>query len=144
MPAATHTVTVDRPVEQVFAFFTDHGNDPQWRPLVKEIDPVGVPAAVGSVIHQVVKGPAGRGIPSDIEVTAYDPSEHYAFKVVKGPVRPVGEFRFVPEGNGTRVSLSLHAELSGVKKVLLSRPVQHSMDGEVSALDRAKDLLERA
>lgn len=36
MPSAQRTITINRPPEQVFAFFTDHGNDPRWRPYVKE------------------------------------------------------------------------------------------------------------
>jgi uncharacterized membrane protein len=141
MPEAQRTIVIDRPADQVFAFFTDHGNDPQWRPAVKEVAAQG-PAGVGSTIHQVVKGPGGRGIPADIEVTAYEPSSRYAFKVIAGPVRPVGEFRFAPSGSGTEVSMSLSAELAGVKKLLLAKPVQKSMDSEVSALDKAKALIE--
>jgi hypothetical protein len=57
-------------------------------------------------------------------------------------VRPVGEFRFAPAGGGTEVSFSLSAELSGIKKVFLSKPVQRSMDGEMAALDKAKTLIE--
>jgi len=90
----------------------------------------------------VVQGPGGRGIPADIEVTAYEPSTRYAFRVVAGPVRPVGEFRFAPDGDATTVSLSLSAELNGIKKLLLSRPVQGSMNGEMQALDRAKAVIE--
>jgi uncharacterized membrane protein len=141
MPEAQRTIVIDRPADQVFAFFTDHGNDPRWRPAVKEVAAQG-PAGVGSTIHQVVKGPGGRGIPADIEVTAYEPSSRYAFKVIAGPVRPVGEFRFAPSGSGTEVSMSLSAELAGVKKLLLAKPVQKSMDSEVSALDKAKALIE--
>jgi hypothetical protein len=38
--------------------------------------------------------------------------------------------------------LSLEAQMSGLKKLLMSRAVQKSMDGEMRALDRAKALLE--
>lgn len=141
MPSAQHSVVINRPVEEVFAFFTDPSNDPAWRPHVKEIAAQG-PVARGSRIHQVVKGPGGRGIPADIEVTGYEPSTRYAFKVVAGPVRPVGEFRFAGDAGRTTVSLSLAAELSGLKKLMMSRPVQQSMDSEVHALDRAKEILE--
>jgi len=36
----------------------------------------------------------------------------------------------------------LSAELNGIKKLLLSRPVQGSMNGEMQALDRAKAVIE--
>jgi uncharacterized membrane protein len=141
MPAAQRKITIDRPVDQVFDFFTDHGNDQKWRRHVKEIDPKRQ-SPVGTTIHQVVSGPGGRGIPSDIEVTANEPPSRYAFRVVAGPVRPVGELTFTPSGTGTEVSMSLSAELSGIKKVFMARAVQKSMDAEVGALDTAKRLIE--
>jgi len=141
MPSAQRTIVINRPVEEVFAFFTDPTNDVSWRPHVKEVSTEG-PVAEGSRIHQVVTGPAGRGIPADIEVTALEPPTRYAFQVVAGPVRPLGEFRFTADGDTTTVSFSLTAELTGLKKLVMSRPVQNSMDGEKRALDRAKAILE--
>jgi uncharacterized protein YndB with AHSA1/START domain len=141
MPEAQRTILIDRPVEAVFAFFTYPANDPKWRPHVKEIAARG-PVAVGATIHQVVAGPGGRGIPADIEVTAYEPPTRYAFKVISGPARPVGEYRFTRSGNATEVTFMLRAQLTGVKKVVMSKPVQNSMTGEMAALDTAKALIE--
>jgi uncharacterized protein YndB with AHSA1/START domain len=143
MPAAQRTISINRPPEQVFSFFTDPANDLKWRSHVKEASAPG-PIAVGSSVHQVVAGPGGRSIPADFEVTSYDPPSRYAFKVTAGPARPVGEFRFAPDGLGTQVSFSLNAELSGVKKIFMSRPVQKAMDSEMAALDKAKALIEQA
>lgn len=141
MPSAERTIVIDRPPNQVFAFFADPANDRTWRPHVKEIAAEG-PPGVGSRIRQVVEGPGGRGIAADIEVTAYEPAARYAFSVVAGPARPKGDFRFAPAGAGTQVRFSLNAELSGLKKLFMSGPVQRSMDGEMAALDKAKALLE--
>jgi uncharacterized protein YndB with AHSA1/START domain len=141
MPSAQRTIVISRPPDAVFAFFTDPANDRSWRPAVKEISTQD-PPGVGRRIHQVVKGPGGRGIGADIEVTANEPSSRYAFQVVAGPVRPQGEFRFIETPNGTEVHFSLNAELSGIKKLLMSGTVQSSMDGEMAGLDTAKRLIE--
>jgi uncharacterized membrane protein len=141
MPAAQRSIVIHRPVDQVFAFFTDPANELRWRTHLKEVS-ASTPIDVGSRVHQVVKGPGGRGIPADIEVTAFERSSRYAFRVVAGPVRPVGEFAFSGEDGSTTVSLSLSAELTGLKRLLMSRPVQRSMDGEMGALDRAKAVIE--
>jgi uncharacterized protein YndB with AHSA1/START domain len=143
MPSAQRTIRIDRPPDQVFAFFVNPANDRAWRSHVKEIAADG-PIAVGSHVHQVVEGPGGRGIAADMEVTAYDPPRQYAFRVVAGPARPIGEFRFAPAAGGTDVTFSLSAELGGLKKLFMSRPVQSSMDGEMAALDTAKARLEGA
>ena len=141
MPSAQRTITIDRPPDLVYAFFTDHANDPRWRPNVVEIEPVSR-APVGKRIHQVIKGPGGRGLGADIEITANEPSARYGFQVVAGPVRPRGDFRFTPAGAGTEVHFSLEADLSGLKKLLMSGAVQKSMDGEMAGLDTAKRLIE--
>lgn len=140
-PSAERTLVIDRSIEDVFAFFTEPSNESRWRTHVKEISTIGV-VAEGSRIHQVVAGPAGLGIPADIQVTAYEPPHRYAFRVVAGPVRPNGEFRFAAEGERTSVSLKLEATLAGAKKLLMTGPVKKSMDGEMQALDRAKAILE--
>jgi uncharacterized protein YndB with AHSA1/START domain len=141
MPSAHRSVDIHRAPTDVFDFFTDPSNESRWRTHVKEVSADG-PVGVGSRIHQVVRGPGGRGIPADIEVTAHEPPHHYAFRVVAGPVRPVGEFRFAGEGDSTTVSFSLEAPLTGLKKLLMSNAVQKSMDSEMQALDRAKSLIE--
>lgn len=141
MPSAQRSVVINRPVDQVFAFFTEPSNELTWRTHLKEVTAQG-PIAVGSRVHQVVKGPGGRGIPADIEITHYEQGSRYAFRVVAGPVRPVGEFLFAADNGSTTVSLSLSAELTGFKKLVMSRPVQRSMDGEMKALDRAKTVIE--
>jgi len=141
MPSAERTIVVNRPIAEVFAFFTDPANDPLWRSHVKDIHAHGTPA-VGEVIHQTIAGPMGRGIPADIEITGYEPPTLYAFQVVAGPARPTGRFSFTETEAGTSVTFRLDAELTGVKKLLMASQVQKSMDGEMAALDRAKAAIE--
>jgi uncharacterized protein YndB with AHSA1/START domain len=141
MPSATRTISIERSPDDVFAFFSDPANDRQWRMHVKEIEAQGAPG-VGRKVHQVIEGPGGRGLAADIEVTAYEPPRRYGFQVVAGPARPRGEFVVSPSGSGSSVTFSLAAELGGWKRLLMSRPVQASMDGEMAGLDRAKTILE--
>lgn len=140
MPSSERTITINRPVDQVFRFFSTPANDPSWRPHVKEISGTAGP---GARIHQVISGPGGRGIPADIEVTTFEPPTRYAFAVVAGPARPIGEFVLTPVGEAaTEVRFSLRAELGGFKKLVMGGQVQKSMDGEMQSLDRAKSILE--
>jgi len=96
------------------------------------------PAAVGRRVHQVIKGPGGLSVPAHVEVTGYEPMTRYAFRGIAGPVRPVGEFLFSGQGERTTVSFSLSVELTGIKKLLMSRAVQRAMDGEVRAIEQAR------
>jgi uncharacterized protein YndB with AHSA1/START domain len=141
VPHAEHSVRINRPPDTVFAFFADSENDPQWRPLVREISRNG-PIGPGVTYRQRIAGPGGRSVPADFEITSYEPHTHLAFRVTTGPVRPSGDYSFRPVAGGTEVTLALSAQLSGVKKLLLSRPMQKAMDSEVAGLDRAKQVLE--
>lgn len=141
MPSAERTIVIARPAVEVFAFFTDPANDPTWRTHVKDIHAHGEPV-VGALIHQTIAGPMGRGIPADIEITAYEPNSLYAFRVVAGPARPTGQFSFAETEAGTSVTFRLNAEFTGIKKVLMAGQVQKSMDDEMAGLDRAKAAIE--
>ena len=141
MPQARRSVLIGRAVEDVFAFFTDPANDHRWRPQVIRTASAG-PPIVGERIHVVVTGHRGRGVPADVEVTAYEPSRRYAFRGAEGPVRPRGEYRFASYGSGTEVTFVLEAEIPGLRKLFLSSRVQKSLESEMRALDAAKRLLE--
>jgi uncharacterized protein YndB with AHSA1/START domain len=141
MPSAQRSVTINRPVDAVFAFVTDGLNAATWRPGVLDTERVSG-TGVGAAYRQGVKGPGGRRVAADYEVTAFEPGRRMAFKAIAGPVRPTGDFRFEPADGGTRVTFSLDAALSSWKKLLMGGAVQKTMDAEVNALDRLEAVLE--
>jgi uncharacterized membrane protein len=140
VPSAQHTVTIERPLHEVFAFVADRDNDPRWRPGVAEIERVSG-EGTGAKYRQVMKGPMGRKIPADIEITRFEIGKRIEFKTTEGPVRPTGSYDFVEEGGATHVTLALDAGLEGAKK-LMGPMVGSSMRSEVQNLDRLKQILE--
>jgi uncharacterized protein YndB with AHSA1/START domain len=141
VPSAENSVTINRPLHEVFAFVADKENDPRWRPGVAEIKRESGDGTVGTKYRQLIHGPGGRSIPADIEITGYEPGKRLAFRATAGPVRPEGSFDFVEEGGATRVTFRLDAELAGMKK-LMAPMVGKSMRNEVQSLDRLKQILE--
>jgi uncharacterized protein YndB with AHSA1/START domain len=141
MPQATRTIVIARPRAEVFAFFADGENDPQWRPTVAMIKRDG-PLAAGVHYTQRIAGPRGREIPADLQVTTYEPDTMVAFHGVSGPLRPDGSYTFAVVDGGTSVTFSLSAEVTGIKKLFMTKPVQQAMDAEMASLDKAKALLE--
>lgn len=141
MQSAQHQVVIARPVAEVFAFVADGLNGPKWRPGVLDVRLVSG-HGVGATYKQGVKGPGGRRIDADHQVTAYQPNRRLAFRAIAGPVRPTGEYRFDEVDGGTRVAFSLQADLSGIKRLLMGGAVQKTMDAEVAATERLKQLLE--
>ena len=141
MPSASHSVTINRPASEVFAFVAEGENAPRWRTGVLDIRRVSG-QGVGAVYRQGVRGPGGRRVAADYQVTAYQPDTLLAFKTIAGPVRPTGEFRLDEADGATTLTLSLRADLAGVKRLVMSGMVQKTMDAEVAAIGNVKVLLE--
>ena len=141
MPSAQHSVSIRRPVGEVFAFVADGENARRWRPGVLDVSHQSG-EGLGAIYRQGVKGPGGRRIAADYEVTAFEPDRRIAFRAIAGPVRPTGEYRFAAEGDGATVSFALDATLTGWKRLLMGRAVQSTMDSEVRNLDTLKSILE--
>jgi len=141
MSQATHTIRIRRPVETVFAFVADGEKCPQWRPAVLDIRRLSGDG-VGTRYAQGIKGPMGRRIASDYELTIVEPNRRIEFQTITGPVRPHGRYDFEAVDGGTRLTFSLDARLAGLRKLLLGSAVQKSMDAEVGNLDQLKRILE--
>jgi uncharacterized protein YndB with AHSA1/START domain len=141
VPNAERTIVIDRPVADVFAFLADASNALQWRSGVLELTKKSGDG-VGAVYRQVVRGPGGRRIDADYEITEYQPPTHIAFKTIAGPVRPVGSYDIRSRDGKTELTFRLSAEISGLKKLLMSGAVQKTMDAEMAGLDRLKRVLE--
>lgn len=142
MPAAERTITINQPPAAVFPVVADGRRATLWRPAVLDVALVSG-AGAGAIYRQGVRGPGGRRVPADYEITAFEPDRRLAFRTIAGPVRPTGELELEGIGGATVLTFRLQAALPLWKRVLLGRAVQASMDAEMSALDRLRDLLER-
>ena len=141
MPAAERSITITRPVAEVFDFVADGTTAMQWRPAVLDVELAGG-SGVGARYRQGVKGPGGRRIAADYEVSAVEPNRRIAFRAIAGPVRPTGEYRFEATPDGTKMTFKLDAELGWLKGLLMGGAVQSSMNAEMAALDNLKRILE--
>lgn len=141
MPAATNKVSIRRSNDDVFAFVADGLNAQKWRSGVLDIS-LASGSGVGAIYHQGVAGPGGRRIAADYEVTAYEPGRRFAFRTIAGPVRPDGEFRLEPDGDGTALTFQLSAELPFLKRLIMGSMVQKTMDAETQGLTKVKTILE--
>ena len=134
-------MTIQRPVEDVFAFIAGGEQCPKWRSGVLDIKRISG-EGVGTRYAQGVSGPMGRRIAADYEITAFEPNRRIEFQTTAGPVRPHGRYDFEATDGGTRLTFALDATIGGLRKLLMGAMVQRTMDTEVAALDKVKQILE--
>jgi uncharacterized protein YndB with AHSA1/START domain len=140
VPHAERTITVARPIEEVFDFFADGRNNPRWRPGVIEIA-LAQGSGAGAVYSQKVKGPGGRPVAADYKVTVFERPARLEFDVVAGPARPHGAFDLTSNGGFTTVHFTLDIAARGLMR-LMSGVITKTAQAEVACLDNVKAILE--
>jgi hypothetical protein len=120
MAQASYSVTITRPIEEVFAFIADGERSHEWRPGVVDIHRLSG-EGVGSTYAQGVSGPMGRRVAADYEVTVFQPSTRLEFQTTTGPARPHGRYHLAAVAGGTHLTFSLDAQLGGLRNLLMGQ-----------------------
>ena len=104
-------VTVNKPVEEVYAFWKDPQNFPLF---MEQLDSVRITS--GRRSHWTAKGPAGLTVEWDAETITDNPNEMIMWSSVEdSDVENIGTVRFSPAtgGRGTEVSLEMSFKPKG-------------------------------
>ena len=109
MRTVRHTIWIDRPRDQVFAFFADFSQASRGRQYVQSMTPTGLgPLGVGSRIHTVMElNGARQGF--DLEVLTFDPPSLWRHRTLESDFSGFVEYRFDADGTGTRVTFTISA-----------------------------------
>jgi uncharacterized membrane protein len=105
------TLSIDAPVAQVYAFWSNYENFPLFMSHVREVEDLGEGRS-----HWSVKGPGGVPIEWNATLTQQTPNEVIAWRSEVGSMlENAGMIRFTPSGNTTRVDLRLcyHPPIGG-------------------------------
>jgi uncharacterized protein YndB with AHSA1/START domain len=140
------SVTIHRPIEEVFAVLTDPTRSPEWSKysIRGELLTEG-PPRVGSRRRTVVKGFAGIGtMESVFEVTEIDPLRAVALRQVSASWGGSGSTRytFTPVDGGTRVDWHWELDATGPMKLLMGPMLALTRRAFQSDLENLKALME--
>ena len=134
-------ISVNAPVERVFAFWRDYQNFPLFMTNVREVQPLDEYRS-----RWIVAGPAGVPIEWISEVTGIVPNQRIEWRSETGsPVRHSGVVRFDPNGNGgTRVDIQLwYVPLAGAIGYAFAKALGADPKSEMDAdLMRMKTMIE--
>jgi uncharacterized protein YndB with AHSA1/START domain len=142
MEAFENTVTIRRPVEDVFAFLADFENVPTWNHAIESTTKTSPgPVGVGSTYRQIRSEP-DRG-EEGFEVTVFEPARRLAIEGEIGPFHARLDYRLEPVNGTTRLTNAVELEPSGVASRLLAPLAGSRIEAAVAEnLDTLKGILE--
>lgn len=144
MISGKYSVTIRRPVEDVFDHIADGARNAAWRGPVVEVALVAGNGSEGSVWHQLLRGVGGRVAEADYRVTAFERPHRYAFELIAGPTLGGGEYTLTEVAPvTTTVMVVLTLRPRGLVPGLTGLVRRH-MATELDGLDRLRELLESA
>ena len=135
-----HTITIDRPANEVFAFFSDPKNATNWQSGLVRVAADG-PLRQGSKWRETRRF-LGRDIESTLEVTDYEPDRRFAARGSGGSARFAFEWQVTPAANGTAFTFRGKADPGRLLRIggrFMTRAAKRQIQSDLA---RAKQLLE--
>jgi len=111
-------VEVARPVQEVFAYVTDLERLGEWQPnLVSVTKETEGPMGEGTRLREVRRGPFGRNVEAQVEISAYEPNRRFDLRVVSGPLPIDGSHELHDAGGGTRIDFVAQGQPGGALRL---------------------------
>jgi uncharacterized protein YndB with AHSA1/START domain len=142
MIETSNSITIDRPIEEVFAYVIDNSNDPAWHTDILEVRKMSEgPIGLGTKWHVGFK-PAMGVSEGDMEVVAFEPNRKEVMRGVVGPMQPTLTYLFEPAVGGTRFTRNVQIKVSGMMRLM--EPLMRLMTprGNAKFLANLKRVLE--
>jgi uncharacterized protein YndB with AHSA1/START domain len=112
------SITINRPVEEVFAYVTDTANDPAWHTDIVEARRASDrPIGTGTRWHLRLKPFMGVS-EGDQEVVAFEPNRTEVQRGVAGQMKVTLTYLFEPADGGTRFTRSVQIKMSGLMRLM--------------------------
>jgi uncharacterized membrane protein len=141
----THSIEIDRPQADVFAYLDDPAKHREWQDglVASKVETDG-PVRVGTRVVDTRKMPGG---PRDMtyEITQHNAPSSSAWRGVDGPVRAEGSFKVEPVGDGAHSRVTVELNLTGHGIGVLLAPMARMQAAKQVPKSHAKlkEILER-
>ncbi len=138
MTTAAMSVTINRPVADVFRVLTTPEDTPKWSSsAVEEQLTSPGPVGVGSTRRAVVRSFGGRTTTNEAIVTVFEPNRRVAMRTISAPVPFEAAWSFTALPDGTRVDWTWSFDLKGVARLFgpaFAVYFQRSLQGDLARL----------
>ena len=128
---------IQRPVEDVFPFMANQANLPFYDKSFLEVKQISGESIDEGAKFQLIGSQFGIRMTVTLEITAYEPNNHFALMVYSGPFPVETHYTFVSEDHTTQIIGKREPQPDGVWKVLIpliSIPARKKFKGELNSL----------
>lgn len=131
-------ITIDRPVQDVFAFLTEAANHPRWDRSSIAMEPSEPGPWRAGLTFREVRRVGPRPIEIRSTVAELEPNRRLEIRSLSGPPFQ-GHWLFSPAGSGTRLQWTGQMRLTGIARLfepLIARSFGKSVDANFARLKR--------
>jgi hypothetical protein len=126
----TTSITIARPISDVFAYVSEPRNLPAWNSAVEEVRPLSLGGpVVGSVYAMQRQLPSGPTV-NRLEIVIRHPPSEFAMRTTSGPTPFLYRYRFVADDTATVIEFGGDVDLpsvGGIAAQFVRRGVDHNL-----------------
>jgi carbon monoxide dehydrogenase subunit G len=137
MAVVETSISINQPVEKVYAYLTDVQNQKALNPSIHDVEMSGK-LAVGT--HYKIKMTvAGREFVSENEIVALEPNKTFGVKTLAAPpAAPVtNTYTLEKEGSGTKLSLAMDAVVMPGTEAMVVPQLRMGLDTALAGIKKA-------
>lgn len=135
-------VIINRSVQEVFAFVTDHANDKRWKPFVTESRQT-TPGPIGAGTRFEIDTVAGNyRRTGEVEVLEYEPYTRYMYRGNDRLFPFVAQLSFASVASGTAIRGNVEFQAQGFWKIFAPVILIFFRSQSKSTFNRLKEVME--
>jgi hypothetical protein len=133
---------INRPIQEVFAFVTDHANDKRWKPFVTESRQISAGAIGVGTLFEIITTTWKQRSTGQVEILEYKPYSWYVYKSNSQPFHFIAKLSFAPTPSGTQLQGQVEFQAQGFWKLLAPFPLMFFRSQTKSTFTRLKQVME--
>ena len=135
-------IIINRSVQEVFAYVTDHANDKYWKPFVTESRQISAGIIGVGTRFEIVTVAWGYRRSGEVEILEYEPDRIFTYRGHDRHFPFIGQLMFSTTPSGTHIHGRVEFQAQGFWKLLSPLPLMFFRSQTKSTFARLKQIME--
>ena len=137
-------IVINRPIQEVFDYVTDHSNDKYWKPFVTESRKISEGLIGVGTWLEIVTFVWGYRRAGEVEILEYEPYHSFAYRGNDELLPFVGQLFFSEALSGTHIQGHVEFQAKGFWKIIAILPLMFFRSQTKKTFARLKQIMEQA